>query len=61
MIYTITYYAGMHPTGTDSCSGSIECARTLAVDAVTGGLAQRAEVRDIKRRVLYKFSRMRCL
>lgn len=60
MIYTITYYAGINPTGGDSCNGSIERARELAVTAVEGGLAERAEVRDVARRVLYRFPQVAC-
>ena len=61
MIYTITYYAGVRPTGADSCNGSIERARDLAVTAVEAGLAQRAEVRDMERRVLYRFPQVACI
>jgi hypothetical protein len=60
MIYTVTYYAGTNPTGAESCNGSIDRARTLAVAAVQGGLAQRAEVRDVERRVLYRFPQVAC-
>ena len=58
MIYTVTYYAGSQPTGSDSCNGSIERAKTLANEAVRGGFAQRAEVRDLERRVLHHFPPM---
>jgi hypothetical protein len=61
MIYTITYYAGMSRTRAESCHGSIERARALAVSAVEDGVAQRAEVRDLERRVLFHFPRMACL
>lgn len=61
MIYTVTYYAGARPTRADSCNGSINRARDLAVTAVEQGYAQRAEVRDVERRLLYHFPRMPCL
>ena len=61
MIYTITYYAGANRTGADSCTGSIDRARALAVSAVERGTAQRAEVRDLERRLLYHFPRMASL
>lgn len=57
MIYNVTYYAGSTQIGGESCNGSIERARMLANDAVENGLAQRAEVRDIERRLLYHFPR----
>lgn len=60
MIYTVTYYAGAQTTGADSCNGSIERARALAVAAVERGVAQRAEVRDVERRVLYRFPQVAC-
>ena len=59
MIYTVTYYAGSQPTGGDSCNGSIERAKALAYDAVRKGIAQRAEVRDLDRRLLYHFPALR--
>lgn len=61
MIYTVTYYAGARLTGADSCNGSIDRAQALAVAAVEQGLAQRAEVRDLERRVLYRFPQAACL
>lgn len=61
MIYTITYYTGANRTGADSCTGSMDRARALAVSAVEQGIAQRAEVRDLERRMLYHFPRMACL
>jgi len=61
MIYTVTYYAGAQPMGADSCNGSIDRARALAVTAVEQGLAQRAEVRDLERRVLYRFPQVACI
>ena len=60
MIYTVTYHAGTQATGADSCNGSVERARALAVAAVEHGLAQRAEVRDMERRVLYRFPQVAC-
>lgn len=60
MLYMVTYYAGARSTGSDSCNGSIERARTLAITAVQRGVAQRAEVRDVGRRLLYRFPRLPC-
>jgi hypothetical protein len=57
MIYTITYYSGSKPDGGDSCNGSLDRAKGLAVDAVKFGLARRAEVRDIDKKLLFHFPR----
>jgi hypothetical protein len=60
MIYTITYYSASRPVGSDSCIGSVDRAKELAITAVDGGVAQRAEVRDLDKRLLYHFSRNPC-
>jgi hypothetical protein len=57
MIYTITYYSGSTPGGGDSCNGSLDRAKGLAIDAVELGLAKRAEVRDLDKRLLFHFPR----
>jgi hypothetical protein len=57
MIYTITYYAGSTPKGGDSCNGSLDRAKDLAIEAVEIGLAKRAEVRDLDKRLLFHFPR----
>lgn len=55
MIYTITYFSGSEHAGRDSCNGSLDRARGLAIAAVESGLAKRSEVRDIHRQLLFRF------
>ncbi len=57
MIYTITYYSGSRTAGSDSCNGSLDRAKALAIAAVKDGLAKRADVRDLDKRLLYHFPR----
>jgi hypothetical protein len=61
MIYTLTYYSGSRRAGSDSCNGSLERAKLLAVAAVEEGIAKRAEVRDIDKRLLFHFPRTACV
>jgi hypothetical protein len=60
MIYTITYYSASRAVGSDSCTGSVDRAKELAINAVDGGVAQRAEVRDLNKTLLYHFARTPC-
>ena len=55
MIYTITYFSGSEDRGGDTCNGSFDRAKGLAVAAVEGGMAKRSEVRDIHKQLLFRF------
>jgi hypothetical protein len=57
MIYRITYYSGAMAAGDDTCNGSLERAKELAVGAVESGIAQRTEVRDLNRILHFHFPR----
>ena len=57
MIYTITFLKGSRPAGNESYCGALDIAKAIAISAVEGGSADRAEVRDVNQHLIYHYPR----
>lgn len=57
MIYIVTYLKRSKPAGSETCRDSIDMAKALAMAAVEKGTADRAEVRDLNKALLFHYPR----
>jgi hypothetical protein len=57
MIYTITIIDGVWPTATETCNGSVDRAKAIAIAAVQQGTGSLAEVRDASGSVVFQYPR----
>jgi hypothetical protein len=56
-IHIITFFTGSEPTGSETHRASLDTARASAVAAVESGHADRAEVRDLNKRLVFHYPR----
>jgi hypothetical protein len=57
MIYTIAFFAGSRPAGNETCRGALDAAKAIAIAAVDKGSADRAEIRDLHKHLLFHYPR----
>ena len=56
-IHVITFFRGSKPMGTETHRAALDIAKARAIAAVESGRADRAEVRDLKKRLVFHYPR----
>ena len=57
LIYTVTFFVRSRPTHSETARGSLDVAKAIAMAAVEKGTAERAEVRDINKHLMFHYPR----
>jgi hypothetical protein len=59
-MYIISFFTGTKPAGTETYRGALDMAKALAMAAVDRGSADRVEVRDINKNLMFHYPRTFC-
>jgi hypothetical protein len=56
-MHVITFFMGSKSVGTETQRAALDTAKASAIDAVESGRADRAEVRDLNKHLLFHYPR----